>query len=39
MANTLDYEEGKWDESSLMKELADVLAKKGLARWKLGGKR
>jgi len=39
MANTLDYEEGKWDEASLMKQLADVLASKGLNRWRLGSKR
>jgi hypothetical protein len=34
-ANTLDNVEYKWEESSLMKELAEVLAVQGGKRWGL----
>jgi len=35
MANTLDGAEYKWEESSLMKELADTLARQNMQRFKL----
>lgn len=35
VSSTLDGTDCPWDESSLMKELAEVLASKGSQRWKL----
>jgi len=35
LAQTLDGQEMVWDETSLMKELAETLAKKGSKQWKL----
>jgi SWI/SNF-related matrix-associated actin-dependent regulator 1 of chromatin subfamily A len=33
--STIEYKDIKWDESSLLKELAEVLAQKGGKRWNL----
>lgn len=35
MKNTLDKENIKWEESSLMKELAELLASQNMKKWKL----
>jgi hypothetical protein len=35
VTSTLDNKEIAWDESSLMKELLEVVAMKGGKRWKL----
>lgn len=34
MANTLDGKDVKWDESSLMRELTEILMTKGLKKWR-----